>query len=175
MLKSIGLPPGEIVGNKRIMRLEGARDPFSDTLIKLPFLTLLGSDSVVTVHIDSIYLDDGGCPLGFRTDSVTVILTDLCVASGTTRLLAGSPVTKMVVLPNPITDRVNIQLTLAEESPISISVTDALGREYLVHETVSLERGIHDAKFDCSLLPSGVYSLILKTRSEVKLLQFVKQ
>lgn len=175
MLKVDGLPAGEIVGNKRVMRIEGARNPFSDTLIKLPFLTLLGRDSVVTVHIDSIFVDDGGCPLAFKLDSVTIILTDLCVASGSTRLLAGSPITKMVVSPNPITDRVNMQLTLSEDSPITITLHDALGREYLVHEAGIMDRGPHDATFDCSLLPSGIYSLILKTHSEVKSIQFVKQ
>ncbi|MBI3258737.1 MAG: choice-of-anchor D domain-containing protein [Ignavibacteriae bacterium] len=169
------LPQGTIIGNRRIMRMPGARMPDSDTLIMLPFLTLLGNDSIVTVHIDSIYLDDGGCPMTFKSDSVTIILTDLCIANGSTRLLAGSPITKMVVLPNPTTDMVKIQLTLSEESPIAITVHDALGREFIVHNTSILERGNHEATFDCSLLPSGIYSLILTTRSEVKLLQFVKQ
>ncbi len=168
------LPTGKIVGNRRIVTLEAERLHDSDTLLLLPLLTMLGNDSIADIHIDSLYFDDGGCKFTFETDSVRVKLTDLCTAGGSTRLLAGSPTTRIALLPNPTSEKATILLTLAEDSPITLSIHNTLGQEILVQRD-NLGRGSHERSFDCTTLPTGIYSLMLSTRSEVKFLQFVKQ
>lgn len=169
------LSRGVLEGNLRIVKIDENRLKDSDTMINLPFLTMLGSDSVVTVRINSLYFDDTGCPITVNVDSVKVKLTDFCTAGGTTRFLTTAPITKVAMLPNPPEDNSNILVTLAEDSPVTISIHDTFGREVMTRRHDLLERGSHLQAFDCSELSSGIYSLILTTRSEVKFLQFVKR
>lgn len=169
------LPLGTIDGTRRVVRFESERLPVGDTLIILQFATMLGSDSIVRVNIDSLNFTSTGCPVTIKADSVTIKFIDLCTAGNATRLLANSPVTQITVLPNPADEIANIQITLAEDTPVSISLHDALGREVIVKNTGVLLRGVHQQFFDSSQLPSGVYSLMLSTSSEVKFLQFVKR
>jgi WD40 repeat protein len=168
------LPIGIRAGNRRVVTFEADRLANSDTLMLLPLLTLLGTDSIVTVRIDSLYFDDGGCPINVRADSVTIKLTDLCRAGGSTRLLTGSPITQIILLPNPANEKATILLTLAEDSPITLSIHNMLGQEIMVQHDI-LSRGNHRLFFDSEQLPVGMYSFILSTRSEVKFIRFVKQ
>ncbi len=166
---------GALEGNRRIVKMDEIRSVNSDTMIKLPFLAMLGSDSVATVRINSFYFDDTGCPITVNIDSVKVKLTDFCTAGGSTRFLTTAPITKVIMLPNPPEDNSNILITLTEDSPITISIHDTFGREIMTQRQELLEQGSHLQAFDCTQLSSGIYSLMLTTRSEVKFLQFVKR
>ncbi|MBI3258739.1 MAG: T9SS type A sorting domain-containing protein [Ignavibacteriae bacterium] len=172
---SLELQNGIIYGNRRIVRFESERKYDNDTLMIMQFVTMLGSDTIVTVRIDSLNFSSDGCPLAIKSDSVSVKFIDLCTAGSSTRLLTGSPVTQMILLPNPAEESASVLLTLAEESPVTIALHDALGREVMVQSDGVMGHGNHQKSFDCSHLPSGVYSLILSTRSEVKFVQFVKR
>lgn len=169
------LPTGVIEKARRIVSFEAECLFDTDTLMLMPFLTLLGSDSIVTVHIDSLYINDGGCPITAQADSVSIMFRDLCVAGGSTRLLASSPITEIALVSNPADDYANIKITLSEDSPITIALHDALGREVIVRRKNFFSRGSHNEILDCSLISSGIYTLVLSTRSEVKFLQFAKR
>jgi WD40 repeat protein/uncharacterized protein YegL len=167
------MPVGTLEGSRRTVTYEADRILSSDTLLLLPMLTMLGTDSMVTVRIDSLYFDDGGCPLKIEADSVTVKFIDLCTAGGTTRLLAGSPVTNVTLHPNPANDHPTILLTLAEDSPVTLTMLNALGQEVEVMNE-QYGRGSHRIAMDATDIPAGMYSLRLVTRSEVKVVQFIK-
>ncbi len=169
------LPAGIIDKNRRIISFEEECLFNNDTLMLMPFLTLLGSDSTVIMYIDSLYINDGGCPITAQADSVSIKFQDLCVAGGSTRLLVNSPITEIALVSNPAEDNANIKITLSEDSPITISLHDALGREVIVTRKSFLSRGSHNETLDCSQVSSGIYTLVLSTRSEVKFLQFAKR
>ncbi|MBK9248097.1 MAG: T9SS type A sorting domain-containing protein [Ignavibacteria bacterium] len=167
------MPVGSLDSSRRTVTYVADRILNSDTLLLLPMLTMLGMDSMVTVRIDSIYFDDGGCPLKIQADSVTIKLIDLCTEGGSTRLLVGSPITQISLLPNPANDNPNIVLVLAEDTPVTISLINTLGQEVMVMRD-ELPRGSHRMTMDATDIPVGMYSLRMTTRSEVKVMQFVK-
>ena len=178
LLPVLPLPVGTLDKSteyRRSVSFEADRLPNSDTLLLLPLLTMLGSDSTVTVRIDTLYFNDGGCPLTIKTDSVTIKLTDLCTAGGATRLLAGAPTTQVILRPNPASDNPTILLTLAEDTPVTLTLLSMLGQEVRIIEGGYKGRGNHLITVDASDIAAGVYSLRLTTRSEVKVVPFIKR
>jgi hypothetical protein len=63
----------------------------------------------------------------------------------------------VVAYPNPFAGRSTLAFTLAEASDVRLAVYDALGREVAVLVDGPVEAGAHQAAFDASALPSGVY------------------
>ncbi len=168
------LPIGQIIGNRRVVQVEAQRIPGNDTLFVFPFLTMLGADSVVTVRIDSMYFDDGECPINVQADSVRISMIDICTAGNSSRLLAGAPTTRVMLVPNPADDNPAIILTLTEDTPVTLSIFNALGQE-LKNVLGNYPRGSHRLNIDVADVPSGMYSLRLMTRSEAKVVQFIKR
>ncbi len=168
------LPIGQIIGNRRVVQVEAHRIAGNDTLLVFPFLTMLGADSVVTVRIDSMYFDDGECPINVLADSVRISMIDICTAGNSSRLLAGAPTTRIMLVPNPADDNPAIILTLTEDTPVTLSIFNALGQE-LKNVFGNYPRGSHRLNIDVADVPSGMYSLRLMTRSEVKVVQFIKR
>jgi WD40 repeat protein len=168
------LPIGQIIGNRRVVQVEVQRIPGNDTLFVFPFLTMLGADSVVTVRIDSMYFDDGECPINVQADSVRISMIDICTAGNSSRLLAGAPTTRVMLVPNPADDNPAIILTLTEDTPVTLSIFNALGQE-LKNVLGNYPRGSHRLNIDVADVPSGMYSLRLMTRSEAKVVQFIKR
>ncbi|MBK9248095.1 MAG: choice-of-anchor D domain-containing protein [Ignavibacteria bacterium] len=168
------LPIGQIIGNWRVVKIEAERIANSDTLLIVPFLTMLGSDSMVILRIDSLYFDDGVCQVNIQADSVQITLIDVCVAGNSPRLLAGAPITRITLMPNPVQDNPIILLSLTEDTPVTLSIFNSLGQVVKSMED-NFTRGNHQLTIDAVDVPAGMYSLRLTTRSEVKVVQFIKR
>ncbi len=70
--------------------------------------------------------------------------------------------------PNPFNPATVIRFDLPGAMPVTITVSDALGREVAVlADQVRMEAGSHSLPFDAAGLPSGVYLYCLKTRDAV--------
>lgn len=81
----------------------------------------------------------------------------------------GNPEAALVVSvgPNPASGPVRIGFGLAEAGGAHVSVFDALGREVAVVASGPFAAGRHDAAFDVSALPVGVYVVRAATATEV--------
>ena len=70
--------------------------------------------------------------------------------------------------PNPVHPTTVIAFDLPGAMPVTLSVTDALGREVaLLADGVRMEAGRHSLPFDAAGIPPGVYLYRLKTRDAV--------
>jgi hypothetical protein len=70
--------------------------------------------------------------------------------------------------PNPFNPATVISFDLPSTMPVTLIVTDALGREVaLLADEVSMEAGTHSLQFDAAAIPSGVYLYSLKTKDAV--------
>lgn len=65
--------------------------------------------------------------------------------------------TTLSAQPNPFAAHTTIAFSLAEAGPVQVSVYDVLGREVARLVDGSLPAGVHEAAFDGSQLPSGLY------------------
>lgn len=67
--------------------------------------------------------------------------------------------------PNPFNPTTIILFDLPSAMPVTLSVTDALGREVAtLADQVNMEAGTHSLPFDAAGIPSGVYLYSLKTK-----------
>ncbi len=63
----------------------------------------------------------------------------------------------IAVQPNPVTDVMEVSVSLKEESSVDIEITDLTGRSISVVKNKILPSGQHTIRYDCGKLPSGVY------------------
>jgi hypothetical protein len=68
------------------------------------------------------------------------------------------------IYPQPIQEDklVNIHYLLSEDSPVSLKITDALGKETLSH-FINSEKGLNSASLSLNYLPPGIYYLLFQT------------
>ena len=69
--------------------------------------------------------------------------------------------------PNPFNPTATITYALAERGQVELSVYNTLGQRVAVLASGVQDAGRHDAQFDASLLPSGVYLYTLRTEGEL--------
>jgi hypothetical protein len=82
--------------------------------------------------------------------------------------------TELTINPNPLTNSATITYSLAENSRVTISVLDALGRVVLFPIAGVLQpAGTYSVGFDGSGLPSGVYCCRLSTASQERVVKFI--
>ena len=67
--------------------------------------------------------------------------------------------------PNPFSTETRIDLTLAQASPVHLTIYDALGRDVAELVRENLPAGRHEVLFEAEDLPSGVYFYRLKAGS----------
>lgn len=70
-------------------------------------------------------------------------------------------------VPNPFSDATRIEYELAEETPVRLEITDALGRQIAELTNGVQSKGAHSLEFQAKSLASGVYWCVLHTPREV--------
>ncbi|MCU0435043.1 MAG: CotH kinase family protein [Bacteroidia bacterium] len=76
--------------------------------------------------------------------------------------------------PNPFTGMLNVQLQLAQQTTVQVSVTDMAGRTVLSGTPQQLGAGTQQLGMDASVLPAGVYLLHVQAGESVQVLRVVK-
>ncbi len=74
----------------------------------------------------------------------------------------------VAAFPNPFRSRTALRFALAEAGPVRLAVYDVLGREVAVLAEGAAEAGRHEATFDGSGLPAGVYLWRLEAGGRVE-------
>jgi len=86
------------------------------------------------------------------------------LSSASVQQPAGRSASLMQSFPNPCNPSAWITYEVPEAGPVSLSVYDLLGRRVSTLEAGRVEAGTHQAQFDGSGLPSGVYFYRLESR-----------
>jgi hypothetical protein len=70
--------------------------------------------------------------------------------------------------PNPAKDQVSLNFELKNSGPVSLSLTDVLGRNLLQPISLNLSSGPHALPLDTSNYPDGIYFYTLKTENQLE-------
>ncbi len=83
--------------------------------------------------------------------------------------------TEISAYPNPVTDQVNLNISIAEKASVSIQIVDLIGKVVNVQKT-SLSAGSNSVKLNTSELPQGVYMIQVTNlaNNQSKTLRIVK-
>ncbi|MCX6166325.1 MAG: Omp28-related outer membrane protein, partial [Ignavibacteriae bacterium] len=78
--------------------------------------------------------------------------------------------------PNPFNPKTNIKFSIPKNTFVELKVFDILGKEIISLCNQSLKKGLYNAEFDATSLPSGTYLYKLKTNeySETKRMVLIK-
>ncbi|NOY05368.1 MAG: VWA domain-containing protein [Chlorobi bacterium] len=103
------------------------------------------------------------CPVVGQDTSGTVLIDGFCARLSRKRAgIALNP-----GRPNPVRTVTTLEYSLAESSPVTLSVYNLRGKRIVVLVDGTLEAGTYTAQFNASSFPSGVYYAVLRTPGEV--------
>jgi hypothetical protein len=77
------------------------------------------------------------------------------------------------VYPNPATDMVTVDFTLAKDEQIQLNIVDITGKTIFSNNMGNRDAGFHSEMINCSNLPSGMYFVTLKTKTQNKTAKIV--
>lgn len=153
--------------------LHGTRTLNTLPILSTRFSTVL-ADTVTNVYLDQpvIYSHRRNCDCAVTSnlggDSVKI---DFLGCGGPTLwhfMQTGTIFELLSVSPNPAASELEVTIDKRDETPVSVEVTDLLGKEQLRTSITGLNRTL-----DISRLPSGAYFLRLSSSGEVRTRRFV--
>ena len=96
----------------------------------------------------------------------------------TTTSIANSPDARESVLlgvyPNPFTNHLTLQFTIASDVNVQVTIVDALGRTLMDRDFGTLNAGWYEQPLDMSTLPAGSYFVILKMGDKINQRKLIK-
>lgn len=76
--------------------------------------------------------------------------------------------------PNPFSESINLAITLAEESPVNIIISDMLGRVVVNMNQGTMQAGEYVIPVDGTNMAEGMYACTVKTANTIKVINIVR-
>lgn len=158
-------PQGTIVGNSRVITINGTRKANDSILFTMQFLATLGNAEQTEINFDKFDWTD--CAAGVSLLDSVFALDGLCREGGIARLFTeGTPNLKVLLFPNPANDNINLLAEIPYKTNVKINIINTLGNVvHTLNESISTS-GTISRNLDLSELNSGVYILVLTTDYE---------
>jgi len=121
----------------------------------------LNGGTCSSTYCDSI--DSGGLVFKGGGFTISVVPPTSTNINSTPNLVAG-----LNIYPNPFKDNLTIELNLLEKTPISIFVTDILGKRITDINTTDLSVGENRIIWNPETLANGIYLLNIKTNNSLQ-------
>ena len=86
-----------------------------------------------------------------------------------------APQQPLEVYPNPVSETATLQYRLDGTTPVSITVTDMMGRVVMRQDESVVSAGIHLSTLNVSELPAGLYLCQLRTPKGTQTVKFIRQ
>ena len=145
-------------------------DESSSWSVKFDLLVLLGDDKNYKVNAmamaEPCYEPD--------TSDFDVVLKNVCMFDLRQVILVESPLYDVRLLPNPVTDDINLIFILGNDDWIKFTVYDKLGKKCFESENLYLKKGLHSRIFEFSLFTNGIYFLTVQNSMMAKNIMFIK-
>lgn len=134
----------------------------TEPMVRLRLYSLLGNATSTTIQLKDVRI--GG--VAVRTNGVTQYRTlGINYASGSPRLLYAPNVKAFAVSPNPVGEELTLRAEVVKTSPLTVELTDILGRKQTLHEGV-VNAGETALRLSASHVASGVYVLTVRVGTE---------
>jgi len=93
-------------------------------------------------------------------------LTDAeCVDVGVVHI--GKDIGNIIMMPNPASDQLTVQLELNHKAALSITAYNILGQKVLEQDAGKLSGGMHTFQINCAAWAPGMYSVVVRTAEGV--------
>jgi hypothetical protein len=180
--KSVLLPQmpileSRIEGEDCVIIFRGNRAPdfTQGTLTVMPFVAVLGDAACSTVHVDSLWWEDGTSPI-VMNNAYCEVCVKVCEAGGPRLFQAAGRLALKQNRPNPFNAQTAIDYEVIEQGFTELTVTDMLGRRVTTLFSGIRDAGKYTAQYDASTLSTGTYMYQLQTPSArvVKFMEVVK-
>lgn len=145
-----------------------------DLNFQVPFLTLLGNDTLTTISVTAS-LDGLSC-LNIETGEVTSITTGCNLGSTliTNLNIVDQGFAFRLSGENPVSDKLDIKYELPYDNDVTIEIYNSYGELITMAKEGTSSYGINDESIDVSNLPTGTYLIRFKSGPFVKSDRFVK-
>ncbi|MES2765647.1 MAG: choice-of-anchor D domain-containing protein [Bacteroidota bacterium] len=74
----------------------------------------------------------------------------------------------MSAYPNPASTDASIDIMMPENGELEVTATDMLGNLFFIERNLYLTKGVHSRKLDITELPSGVYTLAARFKTDIQ-------
>lgn len=114
---------------------------------------------------------------GNNASSGDIVRTNtLVIPENTTGLAEIQDLQNVQVYPNPVTEKLNIQIYLTKSSQVSLSLIDLTGREVIAKLNTEGTAGVNSYQIDIpSKTPTGVYQLLILTEEGKSIQKILKK
>ncbi len=101
-------------------------------------------------------------------------IDDIRIDNATTVAEASQPLLGVTIAPNPVRENLTLSFRLLHTAPVTVEISDALGRRVLTRSLGTLPRGAHSVNLSLHALSAGSYYLYLRTGNDLKTLPIIK-
>lgn len=134
----------------------------TEPMVRLKLYSLLGNATNTTLRLGNVQI--GGVTV--RTSGVTRYRTlGINYASGSPRLLYAPNLKALTIAPNPAGEELTLTANVVKSAPITIELTDILGRKQTLHEG-TVHAGETALRLSAAHVASGVYLLTVRIGAE---------
>lgn len=130
-------------------------------------------------------LFDGTMILPYQTgdeliDMEAIVNSDTLLASNLNKHIIAQPSIRSMAFPNPFTNDVKIKYLLSNTGPVSLEITDLLGKTIYTKNENKVDAGMQEFNWNGKsnqniTVPTGVYFITLKTNGAQSTIKLVKQ
>lgn len=138
----------------------------TNSLDQIEFLAALGDSTETQIVFDTVVWSSAN-PIATKLDAGHFTLLGVCPAGGNRLFFENGTVAINDVHPNPVSSTAVADYSLVEPGVTTLEVLDMLGRNVLTIASGDAKAGDYHAAFDASLLPNGMYNLILRTPTQI--------
>lgn len=161
-----GTPEGAVVGNERVIPLSFPVNlADGQPAAVLRFRVALGNDTTTALSPDSVIAVNGRAVTQTLPGRFT--LTGVCREGGVRLFDATDAAGIHLPRPHPASGTTDVWYDLIEEGTTALSVVDLLGRTVATPFHATMAPGSYRFPLDVSVLPDGMYFLVLRTPSQV--------
>jgi hypothetical protein len=155
-------------GNERSVTKHGtiSNQLSTNTLDNIEFIAALGDATATDISFDTVIWSSGK-QIETTLDNGHFTLLGVCPAGGNRLFTDSTQISLNVPRPNPVHDLAAIDYSLVEPGETNFTVVDLLGRTMMTLASGAASAGNYHATLDASKLPNGVYTLVLRTPSQI--------
>ncbi|MBL7998648.1 MAG: choice-of-anchor D domain-containing protein [Candidatus Kapabacteria bacterium] len=153
---------GTLMGDERIISLQGRGFNSGDTLFTLILNTALGNNDRTPIRVTEFRWQDECNELVEGTASL-FITDNICKAGGKRLFIDNQGLQFRQIAPNPTSGETAVQFSLRENGITTLEIFDMLGNHVRTVFTENLPAGVYEYPVDVSHLVPAQYTAVLST------------
>jgi VWA domain-containing protein/type IX secretion system substrate protein len=154
----------EIRGDSTYITFSGNLNPDDKSIAKIRMVAGLGMVTETTINIEEMnwYYEGERIPYEAEYDEGLFTMLGICEEGGQ-RLFNVKGEVQMIVMPNPVSDKLKLELSLIEKGDNQLVITNSGGKEMYSQSLVSDKADTYTIEIDISVFEQGAYYINFQT------------